>query len=224
MSRLHTLKTITASATLLFAFSLSFASLAGAAPQKVAAPAKVAAHRARVSPPHAGVKLLEDILSRMRNLPMIAMARNKQTFQYQQASQNAAPAQGATDQLLAIRPKESSYKMNAGKRKSTIAMAEPRASFGSSRIAGNSYAKYDDARSTQANEGTMRRAQSQPGDYKDSYSSPSNLLAKKRSNMSQMPSSLPSSGMGAYVPNAYQASNKGIQNFDTATREITERL
>jgi hypothetical protein len=224
MSRPHILKTITASATLLFAFSLSLSSLAGAAPQKAAPVTKVIAHRnARVSPPHAGVKLLEDILSRMRNLPQIAMSRNKQTFQYQQTQQTAAPAQGATDQLLAIRPKESSFKAKADRRRSTLAMAEPRGYESSYQRS-----RYDDAKNSTSVEGTLRRPQREYG--KDNLASniqTSNTYGKLRGGYS----GLPSTNMGASisspssVPNAYQASStKGIQNFDQATREITERL
>lgn len=226
MSRLHTLKTITASATLLAAFSLSLTSLAGAAPQKIAPVAKVAAHRARVSPPHAGVKLLEDILSRMRNLPQIAMSRNKQTFQYQQTQQSSAPAQGATDQLLAIRPKESSFKAKADKRKSTIAMAEPRGYESSYLRGGKDLLRSDDSKRASSVEGSLRRAQKESD--RDSYSAYTPSLAshsKMRSNQYKMSTGLPSTNTGASIPNAYQASNsKGIQNFDQSTREITERL
>ncbi|PZM84430.1 MAG: hypothetical protein DKT66_07280 [Candidatus Melainabacteria bacterium] len=122
---------ISASATLLIAVSISLANFAGAAPQKSAPVAKVAVHHSRISPPHAGVKLLEDILSRMRNLPQIAMSRNKQTFQYQQSPLGApSPSAGTTDQLLAIRPPESSLKEKTraklkADRKTTLAMAEP---------------------------------------------------------------------------------------------------
>lgn len=224
MSRPHMLKTITASATLLFAFSLSLTSLAGAAPQKTVPATKVIAHRAaRVSPPHAGVKLLEDILSRMRNLPQIAMSRNKQTFQYQQTQQTATPAQGATDQLLAIRPKESSFKAKADRRKSTLAMAEPRGYESSYQPR----SRADDAKSSTSVEGTLRRSQRDYGRENLASNIPANTtLGKFRGGSS----GLPSTNMGAsiaspnYAPNAYQASNKGIQNFDQTTREITERL
>lgn len=224
MSRPHILKTITASATLLFAFSLSLTSLAGAAPQKTVPATKVIAHRAaRVSPPHAGVKLLEDILSRMRNLPQIAMSRNKQTFQYQQTQQTTTPAQGATNQLLAIRPKESSFKAKADRRKSTLAMAEPRGYESSYQPRSRS----DDAKNLTSMEGSARRQQREYG--KDNLASniqANNSLAKFRGGYS----GLPSTSMGApiaspsSVSNAYQASNKGIQNFDQTAREITERL
>lgn len=229
MSRPHILKTITASATLLFAFSLSLTSLAGAAPQKTAPATKVIAHRnARVSPPHAGVKLLEDILSRMRNLPQIAMSRNKQTFQYQQTQQTAAPAQGATDQLLAIRPKESSFKAKADRRKSTLAMAEPRGYESSYQ----SRSRADDAKSSASVEGNLRRSQREYGrENLASNIQTNNTLGKFRNSYGKMDTGLSNTNMGASIPgassipNAYQASStKGIQNFDQATREITERL
>jgi hypothetical protein len=126
------LKTFTRRAALLFALSLSIATIAGAAPQKAVPITKVAVHRGRISPPHAGVKLLEDILSRMRNLPQIAMTYNQQSFKYAPAGNKPEPSQGATDQLLAIRPKENATKAKAeSKRRSTLAMAQPaEASYG----------------------------------------------------------------------------------------------
>lgn len=57
------------------------------------------------SPPHAGVRLLEDILNKMREKPQLAM-KNKQGLMKQQ--QIAADDSGATDQYLAIKPKERS--------------------------------------------------------------------------------------------------------------------
>jgi len=117
---------------MLFALSLSIATIAGAAPQKALPITKVAVHRGRISPPHAGVKLLEDILSRMRNLPQIAMTYNQQSFKYAPTLNKPESIQGATDQLLAIRPKENANKAKAdSKRRSTLAMAQPaEASYG----------------------------------------------------------------------------------------------
>lgn len=221
-SRLSTLNSISASATLLFALSLSVTNLAGAAPQKVQPVTKVAAHHTRISPPHAGVKLLEDILSRMRNLPQIAMTKNQQSFQYRQAQQSTAQSQGATDQLLAIRPKESSSKAKAEKRRSTIAMAEPKQdSFSSSRS--KDMGRMDDAKSAWGAD-SMRRA-SQQGSW---GSTGGKMLAQQPARGAFL-SGLPSTNMGAYVPNpnAYNASttnNKGIQNFDQQAEEITKRL
>ncbi len=209
------LNTIGASATLLFALSLSVANLAGAAPQKVVPVAKIAVHHTRISPPHAGVKLLEDILSRMRNLPQIAMTKNKQSFQYQQAQQSSVP-QGATDQLLAIRPKEKSDK------KRTIAMAEPRPadSFSSSRAKDSG--RLDDAK-TLAGADTLRRASHGARSY-ERESLAAGKLAQQQVR-GGMISGLPSSSMGAYTPNAFNAANtKGIQNFDAYAKEITDRL
>lgn len=140
----YVFKNIAAGAALLFALSLSLTSLAGAAPQKASPVPKVAIHRGRVSPPHAGVRLLEDILTRMRNLPQIAMSRNKQTYRYQQVAQNAPAPQGKTDQLLAIKPKENPLKEKAeSKRRSTLAMALPssEASYASRGLASDDYAK-----------------------------------------------------------------------------------
>lgn len=80
----------------------------------------------KISPPEAGVKLLEDIFQRLHNLPQLAMKKAKQTlaFQNQVASQIA---QGPTDPLLAIKPKETPKKEQVGARFSnysptTIAM------------------------------------------------------------------------------------------------------
>lgn len=115
MSKFSVKETNFASASLLLALSLVLASgLSSLAVPKGGAPTRVANHSARnhVSPPHAGVKLLEDILTRMRSLPQIAMSRNKQTFQYQ-GTQIAEKSQGATNQLLAIRPKENASKAKA---------------------------------------------------------------------------------------------------------------
>jgi|GEM_PF-2342698 len=200
---------ISASATLLFALSLSLAHLAGAAPQKIAPVAKVAIHHSRISPPHAGVKLLEDILSRMRNEPQIAMSRNKQTFQYQQNPlASPSPASGTTDQLLAIRPPESPSKEKTkarSDRKSTIAMAEPKATH----FRGNREAGMDESSGT-----NYKRDASKDGNIANQ------ALGKYVSRGAQM--GLPSTNAGAYVPNAYQAASKGIQTFDTS--EITNRL
>jgi len=216
------LNKISASAILLFALSLSLGHLAGAAPQKATTVARVAIHHSRISPPHAGVKLLEDILSRMRNEPQIAMSRNKQTFQYQQNPLAApSPAQGTTDQLLAIRPPESSLnskeksKARADK-KTTLAMAEPRASY--SRASRESSAD-DGAADSFAESASASRSVRQ---RRDANNAPwSTQALGKHSNRSAGMSS-PGTSAGAYAPNAYQASNKGIQNFDPS--EITNRL
>lgn len=57
----------------------------------------------RSSPPEAGIKLLQDILQRVRNVPQIAM--NKPKFQADQNLLNVQQAaQGPTDYRLAIRP------------------------------------------------------------------------------------------------------------------------
>lgn len=60
----------------------------------------------KFSPPHAGVKLLEDILNKMRATPQLAM-KNKQGLMKQQQIADDQQ-QGATDQFLAIKPKEPS--------------------------------------------------------------------------------------------------------------------
>lgn len=216
------LNKISASATLLFALSLSLGHLAGAAPQKAAAVAKVAIHHSRISPPHAGVKLLEDILSRMRNEPQIAMSRNKQTFQYQQNPlATPTPAQGTTDQLLAIRPPESSLnakeksKARADK-KTTLAMAEPRASYSRA----SREASAEDGAADSFRENTLARRSVHP--KRDVYSAPGAAQLQAKYSNRSTGLGLPSTNAGAYIPNAYQASNKGIQNFDP--NEITNRL
>jgi len=132
------LKTLSAGAVMLFALSLSLSTIAIAVPPKTAPATRVATHRGRISPPHAGVKLLEDILLRMRNLPQIAMTYNQQSFKYAPSVNKPEPSQGATDQLLAIRPKENALKTKAeSKRRSTLAMAQPSdasASYGRARL------------------------------------------------------------------------------------------
>lgn len=200
----------------MFALSLSLAHLAGAAPQKTAPVAKVAIQHSHISPPHAGVKLLEDILSRMRNEPQIAMSRNKQTFQYQQNPlATPSPAQGTTDQLLAIRPPESSLNTKEknrarADRKSTLAMAEPRASYGRSN------------RETPADDGVA--------EYSAESAAPRRAIAYKRDSASNSPvggqllakQSNRGATQGLAGSGAYQAASKGIQTFDTS--EITNRL
>ena len=175
------LKTFTAGAALLFALSLSIATIAGAAPQKAVPITKVAVHRGRISPPHAGVKLLEDILSRMRNLPQIAMTYNQQSFKYAPAANKPEPSQGATDQLLAIRPKENATKAKAeSKRRSTLAMAQP----------------------SEASYGGRARNQEMESSAKGIYAPPT-LMAKRQNNYfkesasSRSSGGLPSTNMGA---------------------------
>ncbi len=59
----------------------------------------------RSSPPEAGIRLLQDILQRVRNVPQIAMAKPK--YQTEQNTLNVQQAaQGPTDYRLAIRPQE----------------------------------------------------------------------------------------------------------------------
>jgi len=60
----------------------------------------------RISPANAGVKLLEYILQRVRNVPQLAMAKQGLKYQAQEAAQTGQ--QGPTDYRLAIRPRESS--------------------------------------------------------------------------------------------------------------------
>lgn len=193
MSNIHIsrsgLKTFSAGAALLFALSLSIASIAGAAPQKPAPLTKVAVHRGRISPPHAGVKLLEDILSRMRNLPQIAMTYNQQSFKYAPAPNKPEPLQGATDQLLAIRPKENAVKAKAdSKRRSTLAMAQPEASYSGSYSSGYG-----------------GRAKSLEMESKGLVPPPPMLMAKKQSSTYMKDASsvrgtgLPSTNMGKMV-------------------------
>ena len=232
MSRPHTLKTITASTTLLFALSLSLTltNLAGAAPQKVLPIAKVAIHHQRVSPPNAGVKLLEDILSRMRNLPQIAMSYNKQTYQYQQKAQNAAPGQGATDQLLAIRPKESSLKAKASeeRRKSTIAWDNkagegyyaPRRMQKERSYSKDDRAQGDEFRSGQPDSSMGKRAlqQARP-EYTREYGSvktPSSTTAAVRGSLM--------SNTAASQSNMLASNARSMSNLDAATKDITDRL
>lgn len=60
----------------------------------------------RKYPPEAGLKLLEDILSRVRSTPQLAMAKQQRlTLQNEEQSQNAANS--PTDYRLAIKPSES---------------------------------------------------------------------------------------------------------------------
>jgi hypothetical protein len=61
---------------------------------------------AHVSPPTAGVKLLEDIFQRLHNLPQLAMKRTKQSLAFQNQAIAQQISQGATDPLLTIKPKE----------------------------------------------------------------------------------------------------------------------
>jgi hypothetical protein len=64
----------------------------------------------RWSPPLAGIKLLEDILGRVRSVPQLAMKTNLR-MQNQEVAQQAM--QGPTNYQLAIRPRESSWPQQA---------------------------------------------------------------------------------------------------------------
>lgn len=64
----------------------------------------------RWSPPHAGIKLLEDILGRVRSVPQLAMKTNLR-MQNQEIAQQIM--QGPTNYQLAIRPRESSWPQQA---------------------------------------------------------------------------------------------------------------
>ena len=61
----------------------------------------------RISPPEAGIKLIEDILQRVRNVPQLAMAR--QGLKYQADKNIASAKPGPTDYRLAIRPQEQAF-------------------------------------------------------------------------------------------------------------------
>jgi hypothetical protein len=61
-----------------------------------------------MSTPEAGIKLLEDIIQRVKNVPQLAMA--KQGLKYQAEQSAASLQQGPTDYRLAIRPQEQSPK------------------------------------------------------------------------------------------------------------------
>ncbi|HEY9785194.1 MAG TPA: hypothetical protein V6D17_07315 [Candidatus Obscuribacterales bacterium] len=94
-------------APLLVALTLSVAVMAPAnSDTKPGAHLAVVGHASapRVSPPSAGVKLLEDILSRMRSLPQIAMKKNTQAIAYQQTFQSPVQQQGPTNPTLTIKP------------------------------------------------------------------------------------------------------------------------
>ncbi len=72
--------------------------------QPAAAPVPLPGGCPGVPSPEAGIKLLEDILRRVRNEPQIAMARQGLKYQNEQNALNAQ--QGPTDYRLAIRPRE----------------------------------------------------------------------------------------------------------------------
>jgi len=61
----------------------------------------------RISPPTAGVRLLEELFQRVRSAPQVAMAKNLKQQQEAQLSMNksATDKQGPTDYNLIIRPK-----------------------------------------------------------------------------------------------------------------------
>ena len=59
----------------------------------------------RISPPQAGVKLLDDIFSKVRSTPQLAMAKNNLNNLKQQ-SQELQQTQSKTDYTLAIRPRQ----------------------------------------------------------------------------------------------------------------------
>lgn len=252
MSIFSVKKTNTASTSLLLALSLVLVSgLSTLAVPKSAPTTRIANHNSRshISPPHAGVKLLEDILTRMRSLPQIAMSRNKQTFQYQ-GTQIAEKSTGATNQLLAIRPKENASKGKADNLRQ-IAMAPPSYS--------NEIAKDREERDsrTQANiGGTAGGGGGAGGDglysqkQKKSSEAKAEPLARAQSNAAAAgsrpggrfafapsvykmevptikPAPSPSNGISVYPTSSDAFSSvggEGYSNLGASTKEITDRL
>lgn len=107
MRSLTMFKFLLATAPIVTALTLTVGSQAAAYSQnRAAARPQMISHSSlsHISPPHAGVKLLEDILARMRNLPQIAMNKKMQSFNYQQVGQTANAQPGATNPILAIKP------------------------------------------------------------------------------------------------------------------------
>ncbi|MBC8000353.1 MAG: hypothetical protein IAF58_20520 [Leptolyngbya sp.] len=248
MSIFSVKKTNTASASLLLALSLVLVSgLSTMAVPKSAPTTRIANHNSRnhISPPHAGVKLLEDILTRMRSLPQIAMSRNKQTFQYQ-GTQVTEKSSGATNQLLAIRPKENASKAKADNLRQ-IAMAPPSylnemgkdreerdsrtlASVGSAvggGAGGDGLNSQKQKKSSEAKAEPLARSQSnsaaggRPGARFNFAPS-----AYKMEVPTVKPSPSPSNGISVYpASDAFSSvGTEGYGNLGASTKEITDRL
>lgn len=124
MRTFNNFRSLIAGTQVLVAFSLGLSVLPAQSDPKPQVRSSLVSYMgaARISPPHAGVKLLEDIMARMRSIPQIAMNKKTQTVNYQQQAQGPLSQPGATDPLLAIKPPQ--QKLDKAKAQ-TLAMAPP---------------------------------------------------------------------------------------------------
>ena len=93
----------------LLSVASSFVAIAFSASASSGQSGALSAKSVRVPAPESCIKLLEDILQRLHNMPALAMkSAEKQQFAYQAATDSLAQ-QGPTNQLLAIKPKETTF-------------------------------------------------------------------------------------------------------------------